>query len=102
MNQTKYEKRIQLLQKEVTRLTEENRALKQELQTCTSGSAADSLSAVRRVEQEFYQLCDELTDLKSQYTDLLQEFSRTMNRERTHFKRQTDQSIRRINRSLND
>ena len=40
--------------------------------------------------------------LKSQYTDLLQEFSRTMNRERTHFKRQTDQSIRRINRSLKD
>ena len=83
MNETKYEKRIALLQKEVTRLTEENLALKQELQTCTSGSAADSLSAVRRAEQEFYQLCDEL-------------------RERTHFKRQTDQSIRRINRSLKD
>ena len=29
MNETKYEKRIALLQKEVTRLTEENLALKQ-------------------------------------------------------------------------
>ena len=102
MNETKYEKRIALLQKEVTRLTEENLALKQELQTCTSGSASDRLSAVRRAEQEFYQLCDELTDLKAEYADLLQEFSRTMSRERTHFKRQTEQSIRRINRSLKD
>lgn len=73
---TKKDRKIQVQQKIIDRLEEENECLKEQLTSCNPKHVTDALSLAAKSREEYLGLIQELTHLKKEYLALICEMQK--------------------------